>query len=51
MAETKETKGLNISVKSFLTALVVLFALMVLTYILTLAIPGSRWTPAASSVT
>ncbi len=43
MAETKEKKGLNISVKSFLTAIVVLFALMILTYLLTLAIPGGQY--------
>lgn len=43
VAETKEKKGLNISVTSFLTAIVVLFALMVMTYILTLVIPGGQY--------
>lgn len=36
---TTEKKGLNISAKSFLSALVVIFALMILTYILTLLVP------------
>ena len=43
VAETKEKKGLNISVTSFVTAIVVLFALMILTYILTLVIPGGQY--------
>ena len=43
MAEAKEKKGLNISVTSFLTAIVVLLALMILTYILTLVIPGGQY--------
>jgi len=38
--EKKEEKGLNISVKSFLTAIIVIFALMVAAYILTFLVPG-----------
>ena len=41
MKENKN-KGLNISVKSFLTAIVILFVLMVLTYGLTCLIPGGE---------
>lgn len=41
MMENKtEKKGLNISVKSFITAIVVLFVLMILTYVLTFIVPG-----------
>ena len=40
MSKTKENTGINISVKSFITAIVVIFALMVLTYGLTFLIPG-----------
>ncbi len=36
-------KGLNISVKSFLTAIIVIFVLMAVTYILTLIIPGGSY--------
>lgn len=36
----KENKGLAISVKSFISAVAILAALMILTYILTLVIPG-----------
>ena len=39
----KEKKGLNISTKSFITAIVVIFALMVLTYGLTFVIPGGEY--------
>lgn len=39
MAQT-EKKGLNISVKSFITAIVVIFVLMVAAYILTLVVPS-----------
>lgn len=42
MAE-KEKGGLNISVKSFITAIVVIFVLMVGSYILTLVIPGGEY--------
>ena len=42
--ETKqEKKGLNISAKSFVTAIVIIFALMVLTYVLTFVIPGGEY--------
>ena len=40
MSKAKENTGINISVKSFITAIVVIFALMVLTYGLTFVIPG-----------
>ena len=40
MSKKSENTGINISVKSFITAIVVIFALMVLTYVLTLIIPG-----------
>ncbi len=39
----KEKKGLNISTKSFITAIVVIFALMVLTYVLTFIVPGGEY--------
>ena len=39
----KSNKGLNIGVKSFITALVVIFVLMVATYALTLVIPGGNY--------
>ena len=39
----EEKKGLNISTKSFITAIVVIFALMVLTYVLTFIIPGGEY--------
>lgn len=40
MSTAKENTGINISVKSFITAIVVIFVLMVLTYGLTFVIPG-----------
>ncbi len=40
MQKTTEKKGLNISVKSFITAIAVLFVLMILTYGLTFIVPG-----------
>ena len=44
MLETKqEKKGLNISAKSFITAIVIIFALMVLTYVLAFVIPGGEY--------
>lgn len=42
MANT-EKKGLNISVRSFITAIVVIFALMIAAYILTWIIPGGNY--------
>jgi len=39
----EEKKGLNVSVKSFLTAIVVILVLMVLTYVLTFIIPGGEY--------
>ena len=38
--ENQQEKGLNISVRSFLTAIIVIFVLMVATYILTFLLPG-----------
>lgn len=38
--QTTEKKGLNISIKSFITAILVIFVLMVLTYALTFVVPG-----------
>ena len=40
---SKEKKGINISTKSFITAIVVIFILMVLTYGLTFIIPGGEY--------
>lgn len=42
MAE-KEKSGLNISVRSFVIAVGVIFALMVLTYVLTFLVPGGQY--------
>lgn len=39
----QEKKGLNVSVRSFLTAIFVILALMVLTYALTFVIPGGEY--------
>ncbi len=41
--EKKEQKGLNIGVRSFITAIAVIFVLMVATYVLTLVIPGGQY--------
>ena len=43
MAREKKEGGLNVSVKSFLTAIIVIFVLMVATYILTFVIPGGAY--------
>lgn len=43
MTENKEKKGLNISTKCFVTAIVVLLVLMILTYALTFVIPGGQY--------
>ena len=40
MSKNTEKKGLNISAKSFITAIAVIFALMTLTYGMTFVIPG-----------
>lgn len=40
MSKKAENTGLNISVKSFITAIIVIFVLMILTYGLTFIIPG-----------
>ena len=42
MQESKHS-GLNISTRSFLTAIVVIFLLMVASYVLTLAVPGGSY--------
>jgi len=41
--EDTQKKGLNISVRSFITAIVVIFLLMVVAYILTLTVPGGAY--------
>ena len=41
--EEKQGKGLNISVKSYITAIAVIFALMVCTYVLTFLVPGGQY--------
>lgn len=41
MNHTTEKKGLNISVKSFISAILVIFVLMVLTYSLTFVVPNA----------
>lgn len=43
MTEQKEKKGLNVSAKSFITAIIVIFVLMILTYVLTFIIPGGEY--------
>ncbi len=43
MTVAAEKKGLNISAKSFVTAIAVILALMVLTYLLTFLIPGGQY--------
>lgn len=43
MDKTTEKKGLNISTKSFITAIGVIFALMILTYLLSFVIPGGQY--------
>lgn len=42
MSKSTEEKGLNISAKSFITAITVIFVLMVLTYGLTFVVPGGK---------
>ena len=41
--ETSQKQGLNISVRSFITAIVVIFCLMIAAYVLTLTIPGGAY--------
>ena len=41
--EEQKKKGLNISAKSFITAIVVIFCLMVASYILALVVPGGEY--------
>lgn len=43
METQPQKKGMSISVKSFLTAIAVIFALMICTYILTFLIPGGQF--------
>ena len=39
----EKKQGLNVSVKSFLTAIVVILILMVLSYAMTFVIPAALW--------
>ena len=41
--QVKENKSLSISVRSFVTAIVVIFVLMVAAYLLTFLIPGGSY--------
>ena len=41
--QKSDSTGLNISVRSFLTAICVILALMILTYVLTLTVPGGEY--------
>ena len=41
--ENKQKSQLNIGVKSFITAIVVIFALMIVAYVLTVAIPAGEY--------
>ena len=41
--EQKENQGLSIGAKSFITALIVIFVLMIMTYLLTFLIPGGSY--------
>ena len=43
MSKSNENKGLNVSVKSFITAIAVVLALMIFTYALTFFIPGGEY--------
>ena len=43
-ATQNNRKGLNISVRSFITAIAVIFLLMLASYLLTIAIPGGEYT-------
>ena len=43
MNEEKKQGGLNVSARSFVTAIIVILALMILTYVLTLVIPGGEF--------
>ena len=43
MNQKSKNGGLNVSVKSYLTAIFMILALMVLTYLLTLFVPGGRY--------
>ena len=43
MSQEKKEGGLNLSVRSFITAIAVIFALMVLTYVLTLVVPSGAF--------
>ena len=41
--EKENKKGLSVSVRSFITAIIVIFVLMVATFVLTLFVPGGRY--------
>ena len=47
--DNKENKGLSISVKSFITAIVVIALLMIAAYILTLTVPAGSYVRFADS--
>ena len=49
MSETTQKKGLDVSAKSFITAIVVIFGLMIVTYILTFLIPGGEYVRATDA--
>lgn len=44
ISSSKQDKGLNINTRSFLTAILVIFVLMILTYVLAMTIPGGYYT-------
>ena len=44
MNQKTKNNGLNVGVKSYLTAIFMILALMVLTYLLTLFVPGGHYT-------
>lgn len=41
--KSKAKKGMSISVKSFITAIIIIFVLMIVTYVLTFIIPGGQY--------
>ena len=43
MSENKKNSGLNVSVKSYLTAILMILTLMVITYLLTIFVPGGQY--------
>ena len=43
MKDTRQKQGLDINVKSFITAIIIIFALMCGTYLLTFVIPSGEY--------